>query len=687
MKSLWNEADARAALERYAALGVGEDLALRTYSARLLGADPALVLHGGGNTSVKTTATDLFGEAVEVLCVKGSGWDLATIEPAGHPAVRLAPLLRLRALAALSDEAMVNAQRQNLIDAAAPNPSVETLLHAFIPDKFIDHTHSLAVLALADQPDAEGLIQRVFGDRVACVPYVMPGFDLARLAAEVWERRPGIHGLILLKHGIFSFGATARESYERMIALVSLAEAHLAAQAAPRPPAAPSRPAAEANDLGVGALSPVLRGVIAEAAAGRWPSRWVFDVRAGEAALAVANDARLADWAGRGVATPDHVIRTKPWPLVLPSPAGDLEAWRGLAAEALRGFIADYDAYFDRNVVRFAGGKTRLDPLPRVIVVPGLGLIGLGRDAGEAAVTADVACSWAATLLAAERIGRFAPIGEADTFDMEYWSLEQAKLGKTPERRLERHVALITGAAGAIGAAAVRAFAAEGAQVAILDLDAAAARALAARIGPGALGVGCDVTDRAAVERAFDAVAARFGGVDIVVSNAGSAIGGAMASLSDADLRASFEVNFFGHQAVAQAAVRVMRAQGMGGVLIFNVSKQALNPGPDFGAYGTAKAALLALMRQYALEHGADGIRVNAINPDRIRSGLLTPAMIAARSAARGLDGAAYMAGNLLRQEVTAEDVAQAFVFAALMRRTTGAVITVDGGNVAAMVR
>jgi NAD(P)-dependent dehydrogenase (short-subunit alcohol dehydrogenase family) len=401
----------------------------------------------------------------------------------------------------------------------------------------------------------------------------------------------------------------------------------------------------------------------------------------------VADDAALSEWAERGVATPDHVIRTKPGPLVLPAPCVDLAEWRSAALAAASAFVRRYKAYFERNAARYPGGKTRLDPLPRVIAVPGLGLIGLGRNAGEAAVAADIAESWAEALLAAESIGRFQPLDEADTFDMEYWSLEQAKLGKTAERRLERRVVAVTGGGGVIGAAVAKAFAAEGAQVALLDRDAEAAGKAARTIGKAALALACDITDRASVDEALRAVCERFGGLDVVVSNAGAAIAGAMADLPDADLRASFEVNFFGHQTVAQAAVRIMRAQRFGGVLLFNVSKQALNPGPEFGAYGASKAALMALMRQYALEHGAEGIRSNAVNPDRIRSGLLTETMIAARAAARGLDPGAYMAGNLLGEEVTAEDVAQAFVFAALMQRTTGAVITVDGGNVAAMVR
>ena len=303
------------------------------------------------------------------------------------------------------------------------------------------------------------------------------------------------------------------------------------------------------------------------------------------------------------------------------------------------------------------------------------------------AVAADIGESWATTLLDAEAVGRFEPVGEADTFDMEYWSLEQAKLGKAAERRLARHVAVVTGGAGAIGFATAKALAAEGCEVAVLDLDGDAAAKTAKAIGGRALGLGGDVTDTEAVKTAFAEIVRRFGGIDIVVSNAGAAFTGAMAELDDAVLRRSFELNFFAHQAVAKAAARVLRAQAMGGTLLFNVSKQAVNPGPDFGAYGTSKAALLALVRQYALELGPEGVRCNGVNADRIRSGLLTDEMIQARSAARGLTPEAYMAGNLLGEEVTADDVAQAFVFAALMRKTTGALLPVDGGNVAAMLR
>jgi rhamnose utilization protein RhaD (predicted bifunctional aldolase and dehydrogenase)/NAD(P)-dependent dehydrogenase (short-subunit alcohol dehydrogenase family) len=691
IQNRWSPAEAAAAVSRYGAQGVSEDLALRTYSARLLGADPDLVLHGGGNTSVKTTVTGLLGDTIPVLCVKGSGWDLATIEPPGHPAVRLEPLQALRALSRLSDEDMVAAQRRNLIDPSAPNPSVEALLHAFLPYKFVDHTHSIALLALADQPDAASICREVYGDRVALVPYVMPGFALALAAAAAYEaaeqraRTAGVEleGMVLLKHGLFSFGATAEQSYRRMIQLVGEAEERLGRvglQCLPAPRPEPPIPAA--------AVLPVLRGLLRRAAEPEGaPLRWLLDRRATADALAVVNDQRLADWAARGVATPDHVIRTKAQPLVLPPACGDLGAWREAAAAALATYIAAYKAYVDRQNERVGGGRKPLDPLPRVLAIPGLGLVGLGRSSQDAAVTADIAEAWARTLLAAESLGRFQPVGEDDTFDMEYWSLEQAKLGKSRELPLARRVVLITGGGGAIGDATARAFAASGAEVAVLDRDPAAAQATATACGPRALALGCDLTDPEQVRASFTAVVERFGGLDIVVSNAGAAWTGAMADLADSELRACFELNFFAHQTVAQQAMAVFRAQGMGGQLLFNASKQALNPGPAFGAYGIAKAALLALMRQYALEGGGEGVRSNAINADRIRSGLLDDGMIRQRSAARGVSEEAYMAGNLLGAEVRATDVAEAFVALALLERTTGAVLTVDGGNVPAMVR
>jgi rhamnose utilization protein RhaD (predicted bifunctional aldolase and dehydrogenase)/NAD(P)-dependent dehydrogenase (short-subunit alcohol dehydrogenase family) len=684
MESRWSDDDAKQVVEAYAQEGVSADLALRTYTARLLGTDPKLVLHGGGNTSVKTRMMDVYGDEIPVLCVKGSGWDLATIEPQGHPAVRLEPLHRLRRLASLSDEAMVNALRSNLLDSSAPNPSVETLLHAFLPHKFVDHTHSVAAIALADQPNAETVCRRAFGGRVTCVPYVMPGFQLAKLAAEVFDADPDVKGLVLLKHGIFSFGSTARESYERMIALVSAAERFIADnQRNPmRPAKLPAAPAPPAKVL------PVLRGAFGRVAGSRYQKRWIFDARTGDRAMAFAASADLASYATRGPATPDHVIRIKAKPLIVPTPpAGDLETWAKATDAALAAYAADYESYFERQNARVGGVKRALDSLPRVVIAPGLGLFGVGKSSDEARIAADLAEAAVESILDAEAVGRYQPVGEDDVFDIEYWSLEQAKLGKSTEKRLERQIVAVTGGGGGIGAEIAKAFAAEGAEVALLDIDETAVEAAAAHTGRHALAIGCDVTDPASVERSFERITAHFGGLDILVSNAGAAWTGMMADMPDAVLRRSFELNFFAHQNVARAAVAIMQQQELGGALLFNVSKQALNPGADFGAYGTSKAALLALVRQYALEHGSDGIRANAVNADRIRSGLLTDEMITLRARSRGLSATAYMRGNLLGQEVTAADVAQAFLMLALLPKTTGAVLTVDGGNVAAMVR
>ncbi len=327
------------------------------------------------------------------------------------------------------------------------------------------------------------------------------------------------------------------------------------------------------------------------------------------------------------------------------------------------------------------------DPAPRVVLVPGLGLFGLGASAKDARIAADIAQAAVEGITGAEAIGRFASISQADMFDCEYWPLELAKLGARRDLPLAGQVAVITGAGGAIGAATAQVFAAAGAEVALLDLDTKAAQKQAKAIGGSAIALKCDVTDIGSVHEAFNQVVATFGGVDIAISNAGAAWQGKIGEIDETVLRESFELNFFAHQKVAQAAVKIMLAQGTGGCLLFNVSKQAVNPGANFGPYGLPKAATLLLVRQYALEYGADGIRANAVNADRIRSGLLTADFIKQRSKARGVSEKDYMSGNLLGREVTAQDVAQAFLAQALALKTTADVTTVDGGNIAAALR
>ena len=678
MENLWSDGDAKAAIARHAAKGINGDLALRVYTTRLLGGEPRLVLHGGGNTSVKTRMADITGAEIDVLCVKGSGWDMGTIEAPGLPAVRLQPLQELHGLQALSDEDMVNVQRSNLLDSKSPNPSVETLLHAFLPHKFIDHTHSNAVLALTDQPDGEALAADLYGKRAALVPYVMPGFALAKKCSEVGKAHPDVEGLILLKHGIFSMGATAEEAYVRMIDLVTLAEKRLAKATRKIFPgvALPAAPASAAD------VAPILRclfSIPARSGGREAAQRFVFEFRTGPEILAFVGGKEIARYSQQGPVTPDHAIRTKNLPFIAPAPeAGKLDAFAKDTKAALEKFAADYHAYFTRHNGKLVTAKKELDPIPRVALVPGLGLFGIGNTSKDAKIAADLAETTVAVIADAERLGTYECIPEPDIFDIEYWSLEQAKLSAAAEKPLARRIVVVTGGASGIGAATAAAFAREGAEVAVLDRDVSKVKGL---------GIACDVTDPASVRAAFDKVSATYGGVDIVVSNAGAAWQGRIGDVDDATLRKSFELNFWAHQSVAQNAVRVMRRQNLGGCLLFNTSKQAVNPGPDFGPYGLPKAATLFLMRQYALDHGGDGIRANAVNADRIRTGLLTDDMIAQRSKARGLSEADYMGGNLLGLEVTADDVAQAFVSLAKAGKTTGAVTTVDGGNIAAALR
>ncbi len=684
MRNIWNDAEADKFVSHYAGKGVVRDLALRVYTTRLLGGEPRLVLHGGGNTSLKTTATDILGREWDVLCVKGSGWDMAVIEPQGLPAVKMEALLAARGLGSLSDEDMVAMQRSNLVDPGSPNPSIETLLHAFLPHKFVDHTHSTAVLGLIDQENSEEVCRAVYGDRLGFVPYIKPGFDLAKAAAEIYERNPAVEGLILDKHGIFTFAEGAKEAYDLMIEFVTMAEEHVAKNG--RKPFKPvALPAKLATPEEIG---PRLRGAIAiDEGEGRY-GRMVSNFRTSEKILDYVNADTAEQLALRGVSTPDLSIRIKTGPMVLPAPeAGKLGEFDKVIREKVGEFSARYKEYFETNNANDDVERTMLDPMPRLTLVRGLGLFGHGRSMKEAKIAADVGEMLVEAVTGAEAVGSFHPLALSDLFELEYWSLEQAKLAANKPKALSGQVLLVTGGAGAIGAATAKLFAAHGAHVVVADLDGDKAEVAAKQAGNASIGVACDVTDAASVRAAFARAVAVFGGVDIVVSNAGAAWEGRIGELSDETLRKSFELNFFAHQSVAQNAVRLFGKQGTGGVLLFNASKQAVNPGKNFGAYGLPKAATLFLSRQYALDYGSHGIRSNAVNADRIRSGLLTDEMIASRSAARGVSEKDYMGGNLLGLEVRAEDVAQAFLHQAMAERTTADVTTVDGGNIAAALR
>ena len=653
MENLWNDTEAA----RFEG-----DLGLRVYTSRLLGRDKSLVLHGGGNTSVKTRERDILGRETDILHVKGSGWDLERIEAAGFSPVRLDHLVALARLPSLADPQMVNEMRTHMLRADAPTPSVEAILHAILPHKYVDHTHADAVLSLCNSPDGERLVRETFGDDVVVIPYVMPGFDLARRCAEIFPREatPRTQGMVLMNHGIFSFGATARESYERMIALVGRAQAALEARGAWRVEVAREDPAPGPLRVAQAALR---REV--SAAAG-FPV--ILAAHRDAESLAFARRADVADVATRGPATPDHAIRTKRVPLV---------------GRDVTGYAARYAAYFEEHAKAAREPKTMLDPAPRVVVDPELGVCAAGRGAAEAAIVFDIYAHTMRIIARAERLGGWRALPAKDIFDVEYWDLEQAKLrkaGGTPPFAGE--VALVTGAASGIGKACVASFLARGAAVVGMDLH-GSVESLHAR--PDYLGVRGDVTDAAAIAEALERAAAAFGGLDMLVLNAGVFPGGRkIESLGDAEWDRVMRVNLDANLALLREAHALLKLAPRGGRVAVIGSKNVPAPGPGAAAYSASKAALAQLARVAALEWGADGIRVNTLHPNAVfDTGIWTDEVLAERARHYGLTVEAYKRSNVLRVEVTSRDVAElaAELCGPLFAKTPGAQVPVDGGN------
>jgi len=685
MRNQWDEYQAKATVAQYK--DVSEDIALRVYTSRLIGADPSLVLHGGGNTSVKSVTINTIGEEVNVLYVKGSGWDLDTLEPPGLPGVQLDHLVKLRKLDCLNDEDMVNEQRTHLLDAASPNPSVETLLHAFLPHKFIDHSHADAILVIADQPNAKSLCENIYGDTMGIVPYIMPGFDLAKAAAEVYEKNPDVKGLVLISHGLFTFGNTAKESYDRHIEAVQQAEDFIASYGKKKLSPINAKITSDAGEM-LSSIGPCLRGLFSEETG----QNWLIHYREDPAACAFASSQECKDWSQIGTATPDHVIRTKQKPLLLnPKHLNDPEKLRKEISGALEEYKNNYHKYFKINAQSKGVDKKELDPLPRIILVAGLGLVTIGKSVRETEIAADIYQHTIDIIKKSFDIGQFAPLKDNDLFDMEYWSLEQAKLGKNKPAVAQGKIVYITGAASGIGLATAKLFAENGASLFLVDLDqetlVSEVKKLREQFKTGIAFQVVDVTAEKEVEKSFEYLTKIFGGLDILISNAGNAIRGKIGEVDSATLRKSFELNFFAHQTLASQAVQLFQKQKTGGVLMFNASKAAFNPGKDFGPYALPKAGVIALMKQYAVDYGKDGIRSNAVNADRIRTKLFTKEVLAERSTARGLTPDEYFKSNLLETEVFDTDVAKGFFDTALAEKTTGSVIVVDGGNIAASPR
>jgi rhamnose utilization protein RhaD (predicted bifunctional aldolase and dehydrogenase)/NAD(P)-dependent dehydrogenase (short-subunit alcohol dehydrogenase family) len=623
------------------------------YASRLIGGDPGLVLHGGGNTSVKTRRADLDGTPVDVLHVKGSGWDLATIEAAGFTPLRLDRLRMLLTLDRLDDAAMMNELRCASLDASAPDPSVETLLHALLPHPVVLHSHADALLALGNQPDGADRIRAALGPDVLVVPYVKPGFDLARLCATLVGPEPYPRALVLMHHGLFTFGPDARTAYREHIALVGLAAARLSAVT----PGAVARPAVALPELAR------LRRKISEVA-----GRPLLLARHDDDRIrAFVTRPDLAVVAGRGPATPDHVLRTRPLPLI----GTDVAGW----ATAYRDYV---DAHRDR-----VGDLTPLDPAPRVLLAPELGMLTAGVRAADTVVAADVYRHTMDVIEAAERLGGYRALGPADLFDVEYWSLEQAKLhraGTPPE--LAGEVALVTGAASGIGRACALALHARGAAVIGVDVSPAVDAVLP---GPGYRGLVADVTDPGALAAALTIGVEAFGGVDIVVAAAGIfPESRPIAALDRADWRRAMAVNT---DAVAElfALVHPLLALApRGGRVVLIGSKNVPAPGPQAAPYSVSKAAAVQLARVAAMEWAADGIRVNIVHPDAVfDTGLWTAELLAARADRYRMTVEEYKRRNLLGMEVTSARVGAltATLCTDAFAATTGTQVSVDGGN------
>ena len=694
MRSRWSDAEAKAAVVRWGAV-LGDDVALRAYSSRLLGAEEALVLHGGGNTSVKGTFTNRLGDEIPAMWVKASGQDLATIEPAGFTGVDLGYLRRLRTLGTLDDDAMANEMRGHLLDARSGTPSLETLVHAFLPEKFVDHTHADAILTLTNQVGGERIIREALGNDVIVLPYVRPGYPLAVAVADAYEAHPGSRGMVWMRHGLMTWGPDARAAYDTTIMIVTRAEEFIRRRRL-RASGSPVRTSPGTGMARVRAIAPLVRGALAAPTgdADRPHRRVVVVPLVTPEVLAIVDDPRARDVALTPPLTSDHLIRTKALPLLLDAPPwDDPAALAKRVRDAVARYVAEYEAYLQRHAGRAPAGVDRLDPRPRVVLIPGLGALCAGADLRAATVARDITAHALAVKADIAAMGKYEGLPETELFDMEYHTFQHAKL-RSHEEALTGHVALVTGAAGAIGSGICRTLLEQGAAVAAADLGTKAlddlVDELRARFGGRALGVPLDVTNPASVGEAFGTIAATWGGVDLVVVNAGVAH---VAGLTELDLDAFqhlARVNVDGALLTMAEAARHMRLQGTGGDIVLVSTKNVFAPGAKFGAYSATKAAAHQLARIASLELAENDVRVNMVAPDAVfgdgarRSGLWAE-VGPDRMRARGLDEAGleeyYRNRNLLKARITAAHVGRAVLFFATRQTpTTGATIPVDGG-------
>ncbi len=653
MKSLWNDREAK----QYQS-----DLGLRVYTSQLLGRDPSLVLHGGGNTSVKILEKNLVGEEEEILYVKGSGWDLETIAEAGFAPVRMAHLLKLAELQVLSDSQMVNELKTQMTKASAPAPSVETILHASLPYKFVDHTHADAVISVTNTANGWERIQEIYGDDVVIIPYVMPGFDLARVCAEKFaaEKSDRTIGMVLMNHGIFSFGATAAESYERMIALVDRAEVYLQKHNAWVIANATPQRVAQTEKLEIANL----RAEVSQVAG--FPI--VLSQQNDQASLAFAQREDLKQISQQGCATPDHVIRTKRLPLI----GRDVNA-----------YAASYQAYFTEQSQKGTQSLTILDRAPRVILDRELGLLTIGKSAKDAAIASDIYQHTINIIQRSTMLGGYQALPASDIFAVEYWELEQAKLKKgSSSPAFTGEIALVTGAASGIGKACVDALLRRGAAVVGLDINSEIEN-LYDR--PDFVGVTCDVSDEKAIAYALEKTVQSFGGLDILILNAGIFPSGCrIENLDTATWQRVMNINLDANLILMRESYPLLKLAPNGGRVVAIGSKNVPAPGPAAAAYSASKAALTQLMRVAALEWSSDRIRINTLHPNAVfDTGIWTEEVLTSRAKHYGLTVEEYKTNNLLKVEVTSRHVAElaAEMCGALFACTTAAQVPIDGGN------
>jgi len=679
VRSRWNDAEAASL----------DDLDLLVYASRLVGAETSLVVWGGGNTSIKRTERDHRGRAVEVLRVKGSGSDLKSVQRKDFPGVRMDDLRALLPREDMGDQEMVGYLAHSLQEPGGVRPSIETLLHGFLGARCVVHTHADAIVSLTNNDRVHDVFPAVYGKDVLTLRYLRPGFRISREVADAIAEHPEAKALVLERHGTITWGATVREAYEATLELITRAEEAIAERArgrrafgGPRVPALlPDARRAEAV-----ALAPRLRRLLSRA------RRVVVTFDDSPAVAEFAGSADAPRLSQVGPATPDHTIYTKRLPcFVATDGAARGPALAAAVEQAVAAFARDYTAYFEAHRVE---GAELGDPLPRVVLVPGLGMFTAGRDRRTAGIVQDIYHHTIDVIGGASAFGAYVSLSARDAFDVEYWPLELYKLALAPpERELARRVALVTGGASGIGRAIARRLAAEGAHVVVGDLDepgaVRTAEDIVAAVGSGrALGLGMDVTREASVRAAFEAALLAYGGLDVLVSNAGIAHSAPVADLRLEDWERAFAVNATGHFLVAREAMRVLIAQGLGGCLVFVATKNVMSPGKDFAAYSASKAAEAQLAKVLALEGAPHGIRSNIVNPDAVfqDSRLWSAEIRRERAAAQGIAVEEledfYRKRNLLGVRVLPEDVAEAALFLASDRsaKTTGCTLTVDGG-------